>query len=174
VGMKLNADLERTVLGMSTPAKRLPQGNPRERLTPDPRWVQAAEPISVTVAVAVSTPNPLNGSHGHWSRASALAREQVRATLDALEFARLSGRVTDAQRAALALGCAVRLRRVCPSPGLADDALEAALKHVRDACAQWLLSGRIGERDSDKRLVWGYEQSRLGKSTGVVVTLTRE
>jgi hypothetical protein len=159
--------------GLVTP---VPKNRPRQKVAPDPRWADAAkgDPMSLTVAVSVQTPNPLNGSHGHWAASSALARKQVKATLDALEFLRLSGRCPDADRAALELGCAVTLRRVCPSPGLDDDGLRASLKHVRDAVAQWLLSGRLGEMDSDLRITWGYEQSRLGKTSGVVVTLTRE
>jgi hypothetical protein len=167
VGMKLNADLERTVLGMSTPAKRPPLGAAPAAIVP------TAGPVRLAVVVGIGTPNTLN-TRPHHHAAAAMARQQVKATLDALEFARLSGRCSEADRAALALGCEITLRRVCPSPGLADDALAAALKHPRDAVAQWLLSGRIGERDSDKRLVWTYEQARDGKANGVIVTLTRE
>lgn len=170
MGWKVPADIE-----AKCEALHRPRGNPRQTLAPDARWAEAAkpDPVRLTVAISIATPNPLNGRR-HWHTAARLAREQVRATLAALNYLRLSGRVDADGMARLATGCTVLLRRVCPSPGLADDALHGALKHVRDAVAQWILGGRIGERDSDRRLVWGYEQSRLGKASGVIVTLTRE
>ena len=153
-----------------------PKGNPRQKVEPDARWASAikGDAVSLTVAVSIGTPNPLNGSHQHWGTVARRAKEQVRATRDALEYARLSGRIDAAGLALLAAGCTVIVRRVCPSAGLDDDGLRAAIKHPVDAVAQWLLGGKLGERDNDPRIRWCYEQSRLGRTSGLIITLTRE
>lgn len=45
----------------------------------------------------------------------------------------------------------------------ADDNLAASMKSVRDTVAQWLLGGKMGERDEDPRLTWVYAQEKVKK-----------
>lgn len=55
--------------------------------------------------------------------------------------------------------CTVLLTRVCPSNGLDDDNLRAALKGVRDQIADWL---GVNDRDSS-RVRYAYAQRRGAK-----------
>lgn len=100
--------------------------------------------ISFTVA-GLRTPNPLNGTHGHWARKAKL-RKLHRATLTAHTLA--------ARPPALPL--VVTVTRVAPSSGLdPHDGLGAALKGAIDGIAD-----ALGVDDRDERVSWRLTQRR--------------
>ena len=102
----------------------------------------------VCVRVLVETPNPTNGSRGHWAKAAKLGKQQRGAVALVL-----AGQVPPPGP------WVVTLTRV--SVGTLDpDGLQAALKRVRDVCAQFLLGGTVGQYDADERIVWEYKQAR--------------
>jgi hypothetical protein len=107
-------------------------------------------PAVVSVRVLVPTPNPTRGSQGNWRAGAALAKRQREAVALVL-----FGMTPPAAP------WTVTLTRVSAGR-LDDDNLRAALKHVRDACAAFLLGGTPGEMDDDSRLTWVYAQ-RPGK-----------
>jgi hypothetical protein len=117
----------------------------------EPHKLGLTAPVGlISVRVLIPTPNPSNGSRGGWQRAARIAKQQREAV------------------AAVLLGqahppapWAVTLTR--SSAGKLDpDNLQTALKRVRDAVAQFLLGGRIGERDNDPQIEWHCNQ-RPGK-----------
>lgn len=106
------------------------------------------------VRVPVATPNPSNGSHGHWARSSATAR-RVRATV-------LAGCALLPPALRTAAAWIVVLER--HGRGVLDtDNLGTALKHARDAAAAWL-----GIDDADPRVRWAYRQRRAATPAVVV------
>ena len=104
----------------------------------------------ISVRVCVPTPNPSNGSRGHWAKAARLGKQQREAVALVL-----AGQVPPPGP------WTVTLTR--SSTGKLDpDGLQTALKRVRDVVAQHLLGGRVGERDDDAAITWRYNQ-RSGK-----------
>ncbi len=130
-------------------------------LLPPAERTGLVEPVFFIEPIPIKTPNPLNGSHGSPFATARRAREQVEATQIAL-LQRAPF------RAALAAGCRITLTRCCAGK-LADDALPGALKHIRDAVAQWLLGGEIGQLDDDPRLEWVYRQQKAKRGVHVVL-----
>lgn len=130
-----------------------------QAMQPKPPTIERAplvaphEPVMFIEPVIIETPNPLNGSHGSHFKVAARGKKQVEATQAAL-FGRFN------YKPLLAPGCTVTLTR-CSSGTLASDALPGALKHIRDAVAQWLLGGEIGRMDDDPRLTWVYKQMKI-------------
>ena len=152
MGMKLNPDLERKCLELAHLAARAPH-----RL--------AVGPVRVCATLHLRTVNTTNARE-HWSTRS----RRVQAEHEAVAAALIG--YPNAWRETLAAGCVVTLTRV--SAGTLDgDGLAAALKGVRDACACWLYGGRPGERDSDPRVEWRYDQ-RPGKRTRPAVIVEIE
>jgi hypothetical protein len=102
----------------------------------------------VCVRVLVETPNPTNGSRGHWAKAAALGKRQREAVALVLV-----GQVPPPGP------WVATLTRI--SVGTLDpDGLQAALKRVRDVAAQFILGGTVGLYDSDERIEWVYKQAR--------------
>ncbi len=113
----------------------------------------------VTWFVPIATPNPLNGSHGHWRVKQGRAAEHHEET------------VTRAPRdIRWTFPVVVVLRRYyCGGPHQLDplDNLPAALKYVTDGVAEV-----IGIDDGDARFHVRFEQERVPKRTQVGVGIT--
>jgi hypothetical protein len=145
------------------------RGNFRAKLVADPRWaaVPSADGPFVCVTVPVKTVSETNHRDAHWAQRSRRAAGQR----EAVALALLG--VDDGTRAELAKGCTVRLTRV--SVGRLDELnLGAAVKHVADAVAVWLLGGEPGEMDGDPRITWELRQLPAPKRgvCGVIVSIT--
>lgn len=113
----------------------------------------------VSVRVCVPTPNPTRGGRGwHWQKSAALAKKQ-RAAVEAVLFG----------LAAPPPPWVVTLTRASAG-SLDDDNLRPALKHLRDALAQWLMGGTPGQMDGDGRVEWHYKQ-RPGKRSAPAVDI---
>jgi hypothetical protein len=95
------------------------------------------------IEIPMRTPNPVNGSHGHWARAAALRRKQRQTVAWAWTLNHMP-RELGAGR--------IRLTRISPGH-LDDDNLGAALKSVRDEVARCL-------GINDRARVWEYAQER--------------
>jgi len=123
----------------------------------------------LVATIPLRTPNPLNGSHQHWTVKAQLRKTQRRTTylvMSGLLSAEGVTRVTTPREREDAPGSrfafrmvsqAVRvtLTRVAPSSGLDDDGLLASLKSVRDGIAD-----ALGVDDRDPRVTWAYDQRR--------------
>jgi hypothetical protein len=121
----------------------------------------APVPDGVSVVAYVKTPNPTNGSHGHWAKRRADKQRQAGAVWGVLY------RVPRETREALARGCVVTMTRGSAGT-LDDDGLRSALKTVRDVVAVWLLGGEMGQRDDDPRVVWAYGQEKVKRGVHCV------
>ena len=110
------------------------------------------EDCTVVKVLNIKTPNPLN-LRQHWSKKYKTSAEHLQAVKSAFAD------VEDQIRNELAKGCVIRLVRGS-SGKIDDDALQGCLKHVRDGVAMWLLGGKPGEKDSDKRLTWEYGMAK--------------
>lgn len=150
------------------PAKQ-PLPTCRAKLTPDARWADRPDFTdleSVFEVVPVRTENPLNGSQSraHWSRKSKRANREH----EAVRLVLLPHRE---KLALLALGCTVTLTRL--SAGRLDpiDALGPALKNIRDAIAQIMLGGTIGQLDESELITWKLEQRTCGRGIAGVTLL---
>lgn len=120
---------------------------------------------AVFVVVPVKTRSP--NQKEHW--AATMRRVDAEHTATELALA-----AHNDKRASLAKGCTVTLRRL--SVGELDgDNLAIAFKAIRDSVAAWLLGGTYGERDSDPRIEWVYEQARTysTKVYGVTIAIRR-
>lgn len=91
--------------------------------------------------IPIKTPNPVNGSHQHWSVASGRRKRQRRAAYLACPV--------------VALPVTVRMVRLS-SGVLDDDNLRPALKSIRDGIAD-----RLGVADNDPRIRFEYAQRRV-------------
>lgn len=90
--------------------------------------------------VPIKTPNPTNGSHGHWRSSSTRVKKQREAAFYVCPRHPLP--------------CTVTMTRL--SPGLLDDDnLRPALKAIRDGIAS-----RLGVADNDPRIRFEYDQRR--------------
>ena len=91
------------------------------------------------------TPNPLNGTHGHWSKKAKIRKaHRFAATLRTL-----AARPPE-------LPLVVTITRVAPSRGLdPHDGLGASLKGVIDGIAD-----ALGVDDRDPRVIWRLQQRR--------------
>ena len=116
----------------------------------------------ICVTLHLRTVNTTNARE-HWST----RHRRTRAEHEAVAVALIGH--PNALRERLAAGCVVTLTRVSAGT-LDDDGLRAALKGVRDSVAVWMLGGRPGERDSDSRIMWRYEQ-RPGKRNRPAVVI---
>jgi hypothetical protein len=110
-----------------------------------------APPGAIVVTLPIRLHNPLNGSHGHWSK-KAKERQEHRWFSALTVRSRLSvlGRP-------LAVGgqFVITLTRISPKP-FDDDGLAAACKGIRDGIAD-----ALGRDDGPKSgLTWKYEQKR--------------
>jgi hypothetical protein len=117
---------------------------PAPRVPRPPALVAPAVALEVTVALA--TPNPLNARPSTRQRIAG-PRRQREAVLAALWA--VGPRVPDWLPGPWAVSL-VRLG----GQGVADDAVAACMKHVRDAVAVWLLGGKPGQMDDDPRIRW--------------------
>lgn len=143
---------------------RRPKG-PWLKVVPDPSRLGRvkAERESLTVAVRIKTPNPLNlsgkAAMGWRIRTSKQHREAVTVAFFGHDLTRF------------ATGCTVRLVRVS-SGTLSDEGLRASLKRVRDAVAVLIFGGTMGQHDEHETTVWKYGQAKGGQGVyGVVITL---
>ena len=89
----------------------------------------------------------------HW----AAKAKRVKAQHDAVAWQLCTVGVQGIDMAQRIHGAAVRLVRVAPRQ-LDGDNLQGSLKAVRDAVAQWLYGGRVGQHDG--RCEWVYDQRR--------------
>lgn len=114
------------------------------------------------ILIPVATPNPLNGSHRHWS---AVARQRKRIRKTVCEWLYFAARPDRPE-----LPATVRLTRLS-SGQLDDDNLLAALKPVRDAVADWL-----DVDDADARIRWQYAQrsTQRGKQAVAIRFLAKK
>jgi hypothetical protein len=118
----------------------------------------------VCVTIPLRTVNATNVREHHMARSRRVKREHEAVRLALID-------VDAATRAALAQGCTVTMTRASAGT-LDDDGLRAALKSVRDCVAVFLLGGRIGQHDSDPRIVWDYKQLRTSRGAcGVVLSI---
>lgn len=123
-------------------------------------WSGLAPDLTLAVVLVLKTKNPLNGSHGHWSKLAKVRKEQrltvglvVRSHIWAFPLAPMG----------------ITLTRLAPSPGLDFDGLTASLKSIRDG-----VTDALGLKDdSDPRLTWHYAQER-SKTYGVRITISRK
>lgn len=115
--------------------------------------------VVFSIFVSLKTTNPLNGSHGHWSRLAKVRKEQ-RAIAGMIVRCNTVPNAMDAY--------AVTLTRKAPSNGLDFDGLTAALKSVRDGTAD----GLGFKDDNDPRLHFEYAQER-SKTYGVQIHIER-
>jgi hypothetical protein len=151
------------VIDYVTPKKS--PGRPA-KLVPDARWTVPDDMLngiesSLTVAVRIRTKCSNEREH-HFAR-----HRRVQSEYAALETVLAPH---DMKREKLATGCMVKLTRI--GRRVDDDNLRGYLKHCRDFVAQWLLSGRMGERDNDSKIEWLYDQRNLGQNVfGVVVAI---
>lgn len=99
------------------------------------------------VELEMRTPNPVNGSHRHWTHNARVRKNQRGMVSFAWAYGRMPHRLDDGQR--------VRLTRISPGV-LDDDNLRPALKSVRDQVAFEL-------RIDDKLPIWDYAQERAKK-----------
>lgn len=121
-------------------------------------WLAESGRLGATLCAVlpVATPNPSNGSHGHWRLEHARKRRL---------------------RKLAALGCPtaalpVTVRLVRLSAGRLDehDNLRSALKPIVDGCAD-----RLGVKDNDPRIRWEYAQERVPRGTyGVRIEVISE
>lgn len=105
-------------------------------------------PMVASAVLPIATPNPLNGSHRHWSVIRAQRARQKRTAW--------------AMCPSAPLPCVVRLVRLSAGT-LDDDNLRAALKAVRDGVAV-----RLGVDDADPRVAWEYAQERAKRGEQAV------
>lgn len=114
----------------------------------------------IWLTVPLRTSNPLNGSHGHWSKVAKLRKEQR----GVARLAVLSQFVVHGHRPGLP--AIVTMTRLAPSSGLDFDGLTASLKSVRDGIAD-----ALGLKDdNDPRVTWKYDQVR-SKTYGVRISM---
>lgn len=105
------------------------------------------------VEMPIATPNPVNGSHGHWRVVSARRKKQRKAAY-----------LLTPARWAQHLPATIRLVRLSAGV-LDDDNLRPALKSARDGIAD-----KLGIADNDPRVTWDYAQERCKRGqTGVRV-----
>jgi hypothetical protein len=149
-------------LGLSKPRRpRVPAP-----LVPDAVHVtESPARVELTVGVKIESRANLDSSRP-W-----IYRHRANKALDGTLGVLLVAKVPPEVRAKLAAGCIVRLTRIGPRR-LDRDNLHAALKHVRDLIAQWLLAGRPGQRDEDARIDWREPvQEGRGKAYGLSVVI---
>lgn len=119
----------------------------------------------ILVTLPIKTPNPLNGSHGHWSKKAKLRKGQRQAAAYgvlaamAREFGpgvRLAALTVGKPLMAFKRGVLVTVTRIAPSSGLdVHDGLGASLKACIDGTADALCVD-----DRDPRVTWKLEQER--------------
>jgi hypothetical protein len=117
---------------------------PAPRVPRPPALVAPA--LALEFVVPLSTPNPLNARPTTRARIAG-PRRQREAVLAALWA--VGPRVPDWLPGPWAVSL-VRLG----GQGVADDAVAACMKHVRDAVACWILGGMPGQMDDDPRIRW--------------------
>ena len=141
------------------------QKGKRASIKPDlelAKRIAARRPEGSDVFVVMRVKTQGSNAREHWAaKAKRVADEQTE--LELLLNAHTLKRDT------LSLGCTVTMCRI--GRKLDDDNLYGHLKGIRDGIARWVLGGRMGERDSDERIEWKYEQVQIGKAFGVTVAI---
>jgi hypothetical protein len=113
--------------------------------------------MMLVVEIPIQLVNPLNGSHGHWSKRAKRAKEERT----------LAGLMTRSLGFAPPLPCTITITRIAPR-ALDDDNLAASAKHVRDGIAD-----ALEIKDNDPRVQWCYAQ-RKGKPKEYAVEIAFE
>lgn len=111
----------------------------------------------ICTTLPLRTPNPLNGSHGHWAR-----KARIRKTHRDIV------RMAIAARGRHPLPVVATITRVAPSRGLdPHDGLGAALKGVIDGIAD-----ALGVDDRDPRVRWDLRQRRGPWAVEILIAAT--
>lgn len=124
--------------------------------TPQTTFVKGYCAITIP---ALKLPNPLNGSHGHWSVASR-RRRSIRTTVGWALILHVAPR-------GLPLPLTVTVTRLSRGTLDAHDGLPASCKPVIDAVATWL-----GIDDADPRVTWQVRQEKAA-GFGVRIEIRR-
>jgi hypothetical protein len=161
--VKLDPDTEAKVLAAAEPSTRRPW---REVSVPPPASLPApptrGRAFALECVVPLALPNPLN-ARGTTRQRIARPKRQRESVLLSLAWFQLTP-------AFMGGPWRVTLTRL-GGKAMDDDGLRAALKHVRDAVAMWLVGGTPGERDNDDRITWAYYQAPASLPAGVMVRI---
>lgn len=97
-----------------------------------------------TIKIPIRLTSEANSSE-HWAKSAKRHKQQRFLTAAFLKQASLPQ-----------LPWRILLTRFSPRPFDEEDNLRTAFKYIKDAIAQFVLGGRPGQKDSDKRLHWNY------------------
>jgi hypothetical protein len=163
MGLKLPAEVEAKVLAAAEPSTR----RPWREVPVLPPVVKPASPtrgraFALECVIPLSLPNPLN-ARGSTRQRIARPKRQRESVLLSLAWFQLTP-------AFMGGPWRVELTRL-GGRTMDGDGLQASLKHVRDAVAQWLVGGTPGERDDDDRITWDYYQAPASLPAGVMVRI---